>query len=135
MNAPTAEALMRSRYTAYVVHAIDYIIATCYDGEKIDRQSVADWSEKSKWLGLRIISSGGGEGDNAGTVIFEATYEQKGLRRVHHETGYFTKHNGCWFYESGKIEEQTVIRNGSKVGRNDPCVCGSGKKYKRCCGG
>jgi len=26
-------------------------------------------------------------------------------------------------------------RNAPKVGRNDPCPCGSGKKYKRCCGG
>ncbi|MET0644341.1 MAG: SEC-C metal-binding domain-containing protein [Candidatus Binatia bacterium] len=25
-------------------------------------------------------------------------------------------------------------RQGEKVGRNDPCPCGSGKKYKRCCG-
>jgi len=28
----------------------------------------------------------------------------------------------------------TFIREGKKVGRNDPCPCGSGKKYKKCCG-
>ncbi|HJZ13258.1 MAG TPA: SEC-C metal-binding domain-containing protein [Acidobacteriota bacterium] len=28
----------------------------------------------------------------------------------------------------------TAVRNGEKVGRNDPCPCGSGKKYKKCCG-
>jgi preprotein translocase subunit SecA len=27
----------------------------------------------------------------------------------------------------------TVRREGKKVGRNDPCPCGSGKKYKKCC--
>ncbi len=26
------------------------------------------------------------------------------------------------------------VRTGPKVGRNDPCPCGSGKKYKNCCG-
>jgi preprotein translocase subunit SecA len=29
---------------------------------------------------------------------------------------------------------KTVVRTGQKVGRNDPCPCGSGKKYKKCCG-
>ncbi|MDE5756952.1 MAG: preprotein translocase subunit SecA [Clostridia bacterium] len=29
---------------------------------------------------------------------------------------------------------KTVVRAGKKVGRNDPCPCGSGKKYKQCCG-
>jgi preprotein translocase subunit SecA len=29
---------------------------------------------------------------------------------------------------------QQVVRSGAKVGRNDPCPCGSGKKYKKCCG-
>jgi preprotein translocase subunit SecA len=29
---------------------------------------------------------------------------------------------------------KTIVRTGQKVGRNDPCPCGSGKKYKKCCG-
>ena len=29
---------------------------------------------------------------------------------------------------------EPVIRSEDKVGRNDPCICGSGKKYKNCCG-
>ena len=33
----------------------------------------------------------------------------------------------------GKIEKQKTIKRGKKVGRNDPCPCGSGKKYKKCC--
>jgi SEC-C motif-containing protein len=134
-TAPTAESLMRSRYTAYVVHAIEYIINTCLEGDKIIRESVEAWSNNSEWLGLRIITIiGGGMDDNIGKVVFEAIYEQKGLRYVHHETASFIKKNSCWFYEDGEIEPQTVVRNGSKVGRNDPCVCGSGKKYKHCCG-
>lgn len=32
------------------------------------------------------------------------------------------------------LEEGTFVRQGTKIGRNDPCPCGSGKKYKQCCG-
>jgi len=134
-NAPTPEALMRSRYTAYVIHAVDYIIDTCLDGrERIDRKSVENWSNKSKWLGLKIISANGGAEGNTGTVIFEALYEQKGLTNTYHETAIFFKRDDRWFYQDGKIETRPIVRNGPKVGRNDPCVCGSGKKYKHCCG-
>ena len=31
-------------------------------------------------------------------------------------------------------EKAKPVRSGPKVGRNDPCPCGSGKKYKHCCG-
>jgi len=134
-DAPTAEALMRSRYAAYVVQAIDYIIDTCIQGDRINREKTEEWSRKSKWLGLKIISvSGGHEDDGSGTVVFEATYELKGLRYVHHEIAIFRKRDDRWYYSDGTIEPQQVIRNGTKTGRNDPCVCGSGKKYKNCCG-
>jgi preprotein translocase subunit SecA len=32
------------------------------------------------------------------------------------------------------VEKAKPVRSGPKVGRNDPCPCGSGKKYKNCCG-
>ena len=72
-DAPTAEALMRSRYTAYVEHAIDYIVETCSqdEKEKIDVKQTKTWSEKSKWLGLKIISTEKGSAkDSEGTVEF-----------------------------------------------------------------
>ena len=31
------------------------------------------------------------------------------------------------------VASKTVV-NKNKIGRNDPCTCGSGKKYKQCCG-
>jgi len=136
-HAPTAEALMRSRYTAYVEHAIDYIIDTCTQDEKdrIDVRQTRSWSEKSKWLGLKIISADkGGPDDTEGMVEFEALYEMDGLRDNHHEKAKFKKLNSRWFYEEGNVIPKTVIRTGPKIGRNDPCPCGSGKKYKHCCG-
>jgi len=137
-KAPTAEALMRSRYSAYVEHEIDYIINTCVsrDKDKIDYKSTKDWSEQSNWLGLKIISTEkGGVNDTEGTVEFDASYERDGLKDVHHERAKF-KRNGTdaqWLYDEGHVFTQTVVRTSPKIGRNDPCPCGSGKKYKHCC--
>ena len=136
-KAPTAEALMRSRYSAYAEHAVDYIINTCVHRGKddIDPKSTREWSEKSTWLGLNIISAEkGGSADTEGTVEFDAHYERDGLKEVHHERARFKKQNGEWLYEDGHVAPRTVVRSSPKVGRNDPCPCGSGKKYKHCCG-
>ncbi|MDR1901401.1 MAG: YchJ family protein [Treponema sp.] len=136
-NAPTAEALMRSRYSAYAEHAVDYIIGTCLRTGKddIDEKQTRNWSEKSKWLGLKILSvSKGGLQDNEGSVEFEASYERDGLKDIHHEQARFKKQDGKWFYDEGEVVPKTIVRSGPKIGRNDPCPCGSGKKYKHCCG-
>jgi len=138
-NAPTAVALMRSRYSAYAVHAIDYIMDTCIressdDDGRIDYKQTKDWSEKSKWLGLKIVSSEKGNlSDTEGTVEFEASYERDGLRDIHRETARFIRKDDKWFYKNGDVAPNTVVRIGPKTGRNDPCPCGSGKKYKHCC--
>ena len=36
--------------------------------------------------------------------------------------------------EGAPAKVETVVHEGPKIGRNDPCPCGSGKKYKKCCG-
>ena len=38
------------------------------------------------------------------------------------------------FKSAQRQKPLTMVRKGEKVGRNDPCPCGSGKKYKKCCG-
>jgi SEC-C motif-containing protein len=120
-----------------VEHAIDYIVETCTQDEKdkIDIRQTKSWSERSKWLGLKILSTEkGGTQDTDGIVEFEALYEMDGLRDTHHEKANFKKKDGRWFYDEGSVQPITVVRTGPKVGRNDPCPCGSGKKYKHCCG-
>lgn len=139
VKVPTAEALMRARYSSYVKQEIDFIVDSCEEGKEIaaiDKKATEDWAKNSTWHGLKIIrTEKGGENDTEGTVEFEATYTDKGgLRDVHHETGYFRKINGEWLYTAGSIKTMTVVREQAKVGRNDPCPCGSGKKYKKCCG-
>jgi SEC-C motif-containing protein len=133
----SAEALMRSRYSAYVEHAIDYIVNTCSKNGKqdIDIKQTKDWSEKSQWLGLKILSvSKGSPTDTEGTIEFEAAYEHEGLKDLHHEKAQFKKQGDRWFYEEGEIVPKTIVRANPKVGRNEPCPCGSGKKYKHCHG-
>ncbi|MDR0562148.1 MAG: YchJ family protein [Spirochaetaceae bacterium] len=134
----TAEALMRSRYSAYTEHAIDYIVNTCIrkgGKQDIDVKQTKSWSENSRWLGLKILSAEkGGPNDTEGTVEFEAAYEHEGLNDIHHEKALFKKQNDKWLYDEGEIVPKTIVRSSPKVGRNDPCPCGSGKKYKHCHG-
>jgi SEC-C motif-containing protein len=136
---PTAEALMRSRYTAFATGNVDYIHDThdpATAGE-LDREATRAWSEKSEWLGFELIAAdGGGADDDAGTVEFVARYRLQGSEHRHHETATFTKIDGRWFFADSRMAPQEPFRRSvAKVGRNDPCPCGSGKKYKRCCGG
>jgi len=134
---PTAEALMRSRYTAYATQAVDYIVSTCIDNgkESVDIESTRKWSQESEWLGLKIIDTvKGGPLDSEGEVEFIASYSQDGHPENLRERSSFKKVNGYWKYDTGRIITETVVRSTPKIGRNDPCSCGSGKKYKQCHG-
>ena len=137
-KAQTAEALMRARYSAYVKHEINFIAASCVRNEgdaDIDMEETRRWSEESEWLGLTIHgTSKGGPSDSEGIVEFSATYARKGLQDEHREVAAFKKVDGAWMYDEGKLAGTTIVRSSPKVGRNDPCPCGSGKKYKHCCG-
>jgi SEC-C motif-containing protein len=137
--APTAEALMRSRYTAYVQQNISYI-AESHDPEKrddFDESATGDWARRATWLGLEIVSTeAGGEGDERGQVEFVARFrDDRGLEHKHHERSQFVRRNGRWYFQDGELQTHApVARTQPKIGRNDPCPCGSGKKHKKCCG-
>ncbi len=129
---------MRSRYTAFVVGDIDYILDT-HDPEtvhQVERSSTETWSKQSEWLGLSILETAlGGPSDYTGTVEFIAKYKIRGTTINHREVAQFRKHNGRWLFVDGKeVAGPPVVREAPRVGRNDPCPCGSGKKYKKCCG-
>jgi len=136
--AKTAEALMRARYTAYQKGAITFLGDSLHPQSRHDWDEAATrkWAEQSVWLGLEIrATERGGEKDDDGMVEFVATYKENGVSRQHHENSLFKKENGRWYYVDGKMPApETVKRNTPKVGRNDPCPCGSGRKYKKCCG-
>jgi SEC-C motif-containing protein len=136
--APTAEKLMRARYSAYATGAIDFIVAT-HDPklqDDVDREATQTWSRESEWTGLEIkATERGGPDDDEGVVEFIARYRLKKQDLFHHERSRFQKIDGRWYYMEGHTPKPPqVVREGAKVGRNDPCPCGSGKKYKRCHG-
>jgi SEC-C motif-containing protein len=130
---------MRARYTAYARANIDYITAT-HDPKtrrQHDPEQARAWAEGSEWLGLEILSTEeGGPEDSEGTVEFVARYRNDEGEEEHRERSFFVKRDGAWYFSDGKPLGPKPIRlAGPKVGRNDPCPCGSGKKYKKCCGG
>ena len=135
--APTALALMRSRYTAYVRGAVDYLVDT-HDATtraSVDRAAVAAWSRDTEWLGLEIVDTArGGAGDDDGIVEFVARGRTRGAAFAQRERSRFRRHDGRWYYVDGTHVREPA-RAAATAGRNDPCPCGSGKKYKRCHGG
>jgi SEC-C motif-containing protein len=135
--APTAEALMRARYTAYTSGAVDFLLATHKpaDGEEVDREATERWSRESQWLGLEVVKTErGGAQDDSGEVEFVARWKAGGVEHRHHERSRFAKVDGRWLYIDGKEVKPPPVRAEARAGRNDPCPCGSGKKFKRCHG-
>ena len=136
-SPPTAEALMRSRYSAYVIEDIPYLANTLHPKERedFDEAGAAKWAKEANWQGLEIVRTDkGGADDSKGEVEFKVSYKRHGSPCVHHELAEFRKSEGVWYFFDGKmISDGPVKREGPKIGRNEPCPCGSGKKYKRCC--
>lgn len=134
-QAPTAEALMRSRYSAYATGKMSYLDETYHPSVSRDSsESLEESAMQVKWLGLEILSTeAGGENDTEGYVDFIARYQQNGQQHAMREKSRFVKENGRWYYIDGVVKA-LPSRTAAKVGRNDPCPCGSGKKYKKCCG-
>ena len=135
--APTALALLRSRYTAFVRGDIGYLAATLApdirgDFDQVEAERVAG---EAKWQGLDIrMVTGGGVGDDAGAIEFIARFSLQGQPRIQHERATFGRQDGRWLCTGGEMNPKGPPRQVAKVGRNDPCPCGSGKKYKKCCG-
>jgi len=132
-SAQTAEQLMRSRYSAYAIGNADYLMKTLHSSVR-DQQNYSDikqWSVENSWTKLEIVSAEFGEvSDVKGIVEFKAFYTNKaGSEQMHHERSSFVKEAGKWFYVDGVFNPSVP-----KISRNAPCPCGSGKKFKKCCG-
>lgn len=129
--ALTPAALMRSRYTAFCRGNIDYLIATHHPSKRQpdDRRTLQNSVTSTEWLSLMVLSAPPpGPAESVGLVEFAAFYKKHGEFRQLHERSQFIKENGRWFYLQGEILPPVILQ------RNDPCWCGSGKKYKRCHG-
>ncbi len=126
-QAPTPEKLMRSRYTAYAQLNIDYIAATMKGPALLgfDANATLAWAQQVQWLNLKILAAPPVKmPETKGSVEFMARYLLQNQENILHEISEFHFENGRWYYYDGRTP---------KVDRNDPCPCGSGRKYKKCC--
>ena len=97
----TAEALMRSRYTAYVQQNIAYLRETLWPRYQphFDEKVVAQWAASSHWTGLTVLETvDGGPSDREGIVLFEARFLSGGSLHTHRERSRFRKKGGRWYY-------------------------------------
>lgn len=126
-RAETAVALMRSRYSAYVKGNAEYLQKSWHPKYRPEELNLD--SDQITWQGLEIVSTRDGlVGDTQGVVEFIARFERAGKTGMVQEHSRFLYENGQWLYLDGDLKSP------EKLGRNSPCPCGSGKKYKRCCG-
>jgi len=128
--APTAEALMRSRYTAYLLGLHDYIHQTWHPDSRPSLEELGGTG--LQWFHLEIVACKQGKPtDDAGEVHFIACYmssNKGGLvkGKALEENSRFIRQDGQWFYVDGDCQAQDIARN-------QACPCGSKLKFKRCC--
>ncbi|NJM96693.1 MAG: zinc chelation protein SecC [Phormidesmis sp. RL_2_1] len=138
--APTAEALMRSRYSAFAQGNIDYLVKTRQvSGASADeRRALASTIKNTRWLNLLIITTQKGQAtDKTGMVEFVAAYQSigsaiqttlAGQTMQLHERSHFVRAGDRWLYSTGDILPPFQAK------RSQMCWCGSGKKFKHCHG-
>jgi SEC-C motif-containing protein len=95
-DAPTAEALMRSRYSAFVKRLPEYLLATW---DPADRPVRLDLDPDVRWAGLHIVAtSAGGPEDDSGTVEFVGSYRSPNGPGELHEVSSFRRSGAHWIY-------------------------------------
>ncbi len=132
-NAIVPEQLMRARYSAHVLKLVDFIVQTYHPDCQAEnqRKEIAE-SAKLNWIGLEVLASAqSDQNENEGFVEFSARLLDGDKIETMHERSRFLREDGQWYYVDG-----TFIPAGKpvRIKRNDPCPCGSGKKFKKCCG-
>lgn len=121
---------MRSRYTAYALGKTQYLLNSWHPST---RPATLDWDESVQWQRLEVLAIQQGKPNQTqGKVHFIAYYQHEGETYPLEEYSHFVREGERWLY----VEPKTLpakSANPPTVGRNDPCPCGSGKKFKQCC--
>jgi SEC-C motif-containing protein len=100
LTATSAEILMRSRYSAYVTHSVDYLVETTSLEERKhhSKEDILHWAVSNEWLKLEVINT------SETTVEFKAFFLDEGKHsQVHHELSTFKKVDGIWYYVDGQF--------------------------------
>ena len=103
----TAEQLMRSRFSAYAMAKVNYLIATRPEDKRSEenREELAQYCKSVSCVGLKIVSKElGGRDDSTGIVTFHASLQTNGRRSLHIETSHFARENGKWVYVDGVVK-------------------------------
>jgi SEC-C motif-containing protein len=132
-TAATAEEQMRARYTAHAVGDQVFLHRTYLPTSKLP--FVEDPAPSPQvWTRLEVHSHEAGPRPDVATVDFSAHFTEGGSAGILHEKAEFIRTGGEWIYSRALRLGPAPVRSAHpKVGRNDPCPCGSGKKYKHCC--
>ena len=141
IKAETAERLMRTRYSAFVLVKPEYIVKTTVPAQQnlLDINAIESWAKEMDWAGLEIVEHTPKLGKRHAQVEFKAYFNTKENAgdlaekvQAHHELSTFTKVTNKanvdtrWYFL-----DPTVAMT---VTQKQPCICGSGEKFKRCCG-
>lgn len=122
-NSP--EALMRSRYSAFVLHNAEYLLKSWHSST---RPQTLELNTEDSWLTLSVLSSDSHA--QSGRVHFKAYLKEENEFYELEENSTFILENGHWYYVDGTPSFKKIIPQ-----RNDPCPCNSGRKFKKCCSG
>lgn len=132
-RAETAERLMRTRYSAFVLVKPDYILKTTLPAQQalLDKKAIESWAKETDWAGLEIVQHTPKLGKRHAQVEFKAYFNTVDGLQAHHELSAFVKVKNKskdlhWYFL-----DPTVAMT---VTQKQPCICGSGEKFKRCCG-
>lgn len=100
-KAPTALALMKSRYSAYASHQVDYLWNTTHSSQRefYSKADILNWATANEWQKLEIIAA------TENTVEFKAYFlDENKQPQIHHDFSIFKEENGSWFYVDGKFK-------------------------------
>jgi SEC-C motif-containing protein len=132
-NADDARQLMRSRYSAFATGALDYLERTHHPSRRsaTERAELQAQAGTLQWLALQICDSvAGNAGEPEGEVEFKAYFRAANDLRCLHERSRFVFENDQWFYVDAVFCDDRRVA----PGRNEPCFCGSERKFKQCHG-
>ena len=133
-KADTAERLMRSRYSAFVLVKPEYIVKTTLPAQQklLDIEAIEKWAQETNWAGLEIVAHTPKLGKCHAQVEFKAYFNMPDGLQAHHELSAFVQikskanNDARWYFLDPTVS--------MSVSQKQPCICGSGEKFKRCCG-
>lgn len=134
IKAETAKRLMRTRYSAFVLVKPNYIVKTTILAQQnlLDIKAIENWAKETDWAGLEIVTHTPKLGKRHAQVEFKAYFKTNENLQAHHELSAFVKvtdknsNNARWYFLDPTVS--------MSVSQKQRCICGSGEKFKRCCG-